>query len=579
MNQKLLFFHLHLQMANLTKDEMWAMMRECLDKFAEEHLQNRTQHTPRQHEERRSRGGRTYSEPRRHEEYYFPRHVYGQDQRSYESRHYEERTSSESRRHGEQHPPRDFYRQQERCSHQPRRHGESNNNAARRREQSYPAERRDRVTSTARPDARQERGEYSPREHTRRSDVFRRLGPAVEPRAATSALHQKRSSKAGNAKANAESQSMKSRCPINWCGSNENPRLRTHALTYHLPACFKETEKESQSAINTLFDKRNEFWVEVAHRTSDRNRPLDLVNKVIREVPKDCAIPPELHNELKLYSKEYAQSEYPFVLHNVQPKALVRFAWRVALQALNHVSRADASKILEKLGGTLGQKRKREYLAQARASDNSSKLPPTGTHDPAQTTPMEVELTEPIQEANTVQPKALEEADTKPGRTQEELCSQPSCSSAVETLPVSISLAGITPPEKKVPSMVIDTRMQEGGRFYKVLWVGGTVEEATWVPAEELRAAENLIREFEDDEFTVEEILDDRLQNGQQEYFLKWKGYPEEHNSWESEKNMNCAELIRNYWRKKAEAVRERRRAEFSVKKKKFLQHIRSKRD
>ena len=58
--------------------------------------------------------------------------------------------------------------------------------------------------------------------------------------------------------------------------------------------------------------------------------------------------------------------------------------------------------------------------------------------------------------------------------------------------------------------------------------------------------------EGEDAEYEVEKIVDKRIQNGQVEYLLKWKGYPNEDNTWEPKDSLQCEELINDYEERKA---------------------------
>lgn len=50
-----------------------------------------------------------------------------------------------------------------------------------------------------------------------------------------------------------------------------------------------------------------------------------------------------------------------------------------------------------------------------------------------------------------------------------------------------------------------------------------------------------------DEEYCVEKILGKRVISGKTEYFLKWKGYPDEENCWEHEENLECDGIINEY--------------------------------
>ena len=54
-----------------------------------------------------------------------------------------------------------------------------------------------------------------------------------------------------------------------------------------------------------------------------------------------------------------------------------------------------------------------------------------------------------------------------------------------------------------------------------------------------------------EEEYNVEEIINDRLHRCKKQYLVKWTGYPSSENSWVDAKDLHAPELLEEYQRSK----------------------------
>lgn len=74
----------------------------------------------------------------------------------------------------------------------------------------------------------------------------------------------------------------------------------------------------------------------------------------------------------------------------------------------------------------------------------------------------------------------------------------------------------------------------------------------------------------EEEEYSVEKVLDKRIRHGKVEYLIKWEGYPDSENTWEPQANLDCPDIIKNFEdaaKSKKDEKKRKRESDAGVKK------------
>lgn len=58
-----------------------------------------------------------------------------------------------------------------------------------------------------------------------------------------------------------------------------------------------------------------------------------------------------------------------------------------------------------------------------------------------------------------------------------------------------------------------------------------------------------------EEDYEVEDIVGEKMENGKKYYYLKWKGWPSSSNTWELASSLNCPDVLKNYQAKQKSAL------------------------
>lgn len=112
--------------------------------------------------------------------------------------------------------------------------------------------------------------------------------------------------------------------------------------------------------------------------------------------------------------------------------------------------------------------------------------------------------------------------------------------------------------EYEVEKIVEDRQSGKGETIFRIRWKGYGATQDTWEPRAALSCNE-LIKKYwankkkkasaaeDTTEYDVEKIVGHKVEHGQESYWVKWKGYPESENTWQSASDVNCHNLVEAY--------------------------------
>ncbi|KAG4088610.1 hypothetical protein H8356DRAFT_1432678 [Neocallimastix lanati (nom. inval.)] len=71
----------------------------------------------------------------------------------------------------------------------------------------------------------------------------------------------------------------------------------------------------------------------------------------------------------------------------------------------------------------------------------------------------------------------------------------------------------------------------------------------------------------QEEEYSVEKVLDVKIEKGERYYLIKWEGYSSEDNSWEHENDCDCKDLIEEFYKNRYENQKKLKKEKPVVKK------------